>query len=620
MDLLVSLTGRIADLRALLGDGVTAEELPAAASALGDAEVVELVESASRLEQLAERVRIAAVGVIAARSTRAAGQAGVAQSRGHRSTVALVQEMTGATRAEAARQVRVAESLLETPAPQMVGATAGGVFTAEAETGTSDGDGADRADSPALPGSAPPWHAPLDRALLTGSLSTAQHDAIRRGLGSPPAGQRQEGAEAGAAGTGASDGAADTGASDGAAATTGAGASSETAVTAGTETSAGIESRIPDPATIQAWRTAAENLIIEAGHRTVEDLAKTARAIRDLLDPEGAESRYLARFERRSFRMWTDREGLHHADLVCDDTSAAWLRSIVDSALRPRRGGPRFIDPEERVRAKALVDDPRSNPQLAHDLVIDLLRAGALATPEQVFGTKQAGVRLVQVVDVDGTPGTGFFEDDPAPVPVGVAGQQVCSSGAVPVTIDRNGRPLDVGREQRLYTSKQRVALAIRDGGCRWPGCDRPPAYCEAHHIDEWQRDRGRTDLDRGILLCRFHHMQLHSNRWKITRDRTGPDRYGPFLLHPPPELSGDANAPGPNTAGPNVPGPYTAGLHTPGTDAPGTDAPGTDTSAPDTLGPGAPGPREMPPRLALRYAWNQPEPKPPRRRFPAAA
>jgi hypothetical protein len=107
-------------------------------------------------------------------------------------------------------------------------------------------------------------------------------------------------------------------------------------------------------------------------------------------------------------------------------------------------------------------------------------------------------------------------------VPAGVVAQQACASGIVPVTIDRAGRPLDVGREQRLYTARQRIALAIRDGGCRWPGCDRPPAYCEAHHIDEWQKDQGCTDLDRGVLLCRFHHMQLHANSWRITRTGDG--------------------------------------------------------------------------------------------------
>lgn len=207
----------------------------------------------------------------------------------------------------------------------------------------------------------------------------------------------------------------------------------------------------------------------------------------------------------------------------------------------PAAAGPRFVDPGEHARAQELVADPRSNEQLEFDLFMDVLRAGSLADAETVFGARQAGVRLVQIVtDTGENPKAGemarpgpagpvYTEDGMHALPVPAAQQQVCASGVVPVAVDRRGRPLDVGREQRLYTSRQRVALAVRDGGCRWPGCDRPPAYCEAHHIDEWRKDRGRTDLDRGILLCRFHHLQLHHNRWRITRNRTDD-----FVLHDP--------------------------------------------------------------------------------------
>ena len=56
-----------------------------------------------------------------------------------------------------------------------------------------------------------------------------------------------------------------------------------------------------------------------------------------------------------------------------------------------------------------------------------------------------------------------------------------------------------------------------------------PASYCEAHHIDHVATENGRTDIDRGILLCRFHHMQLHNNGWKIIRDG-----HGAFILVPP--------------------------------------------------------------------------------------
>jgi hypothetical protein len=93
---------------------------------------------------------------------------------------------------------------------------------------------------------------------------------------------------------------------------------------------------------------------------------------------------------------------------------------------------------------------------------------------------------------------------------------------------------MNVGREQRLFTSRQRIGLAARDGGCMWIGCDRPPSWTEAHHIDFWERDHGETDAERGILLCKHHHLLAHDHGWEIRRTR------GMFWLIPPPSIDPD--------------------------------------------------------------------------------
>ena len=81
---------------------------------------------------------------------------------------------------------------------------------------------------------------------------------------------------------------------------------------------------------------------------------------------------------------------------------------------------------------------------------------------------------------------------------------------------------VDLGRDLIV------LQVAARDGGCRWPGCERPPPWCEAHHIDHWHRDHGKTNIADGVLLCRHHHLLAHNNGWEITR--AGPH----YLLHPP--------------------------------------------------------------------------------------
>ncbi|MEV5069749.1 DUF222 domain-containing protein [Microbacterium sp. LMI12-1-1.1] len=472
------------ELRAVIGDDIESGEVAAAVQRLTDDGVITLIEQATVLVRGGESLRIAGSGVVAARSTRDAGHGGLAQTRGHRSPVSLIQDLTGTTRADAAKQVRLGEALAEN-----VPALAGDLI----DRGTGEVGAAGEPVAAPTPVRARPWHAALGDALMTGKLTSAQHDAIYRGLGAPPL--LPAGDDGGLEASEAS------------------------------SISADVTS---------AWETAAAQLIDEAALRTVDELGSAARSIRDVLDPVGADRRFEERFHGRSFRTWTDRDGTRRGTFQFEDEGGAWIEAIIGTALRPRRGGPRFVDSDERTRAADLVADPRSNDQLAYDLIIDVLRAGALADAPTVFGTRQPGIRIVSTTTahrdaVDGRPAVALLEDSGTSVPGWLVAQHACSVGTRAVIHDEHGNPLDLGREARLYSPKQRIALAIRDGGCRWTGCDRPASYCEAHHIDHWHRDHGKTDIDRGILLCRFHHMQLHHGGWRITRHGDGD-----FLLHPP--------------------------------------------------------------------------------------
>ncbi|KAA9111546.1 HNH endonuclease signature motif containing protein [Microbacterium rhizomatis] len=471
MNILTSMRERLDALAGWEELDVDAAVLPAFALRLSDESVVGALADVAALANHAGRLQAVLAGVAAQRSRRGEGHTGLAAGHGHATPASLIQSITGGTKADAARQVRVGVSLLE---------------------GVADPVSAEPTSPPAL--QAPPWDEPLRRALLGGAVTPAQHDAIRCGLGDP-----------------------------------------DVAAPPSVEGGAGESADADQAAVREAWMLAAEGLVAEASGMPVEELAKRSRVVRDLLDPTGAEARYARRYENRSYRAWVDGGGQHHARIVFDDEMALWVRSMLDSALRPRRGGPRFVNSDDRAVADQLRDDPRSNEQLAYDLVMDVLRAGALATARDVFGARQPGVRIVTVNDIEGPRDAfgrllaiGHAEDGGDALPGSVVGRAVCATGTVAVTVDRHGNPLDVGREHRLYTPKQTLALAVRDGGCRWPGCARPASYCEAHHCDHFS-EGGGTDIDRGILLCRHHHMTLHNQGWRITRDRLDE-----FVLHPP--------------------------------------------------------------------------------------
>lgn len=95
-----------------------------------------------------------------------------------------------------------------------------------------------------------------------------------------------------------------------------------------------------------------------------------------------------------------------------------------------------------------------------------------------------------------------------------------CDGSISRIVIGPAGEILDSGRATRCFTAAQRRAIVARDRHCRWPGCDRPSGWCDAHHRVHWV-DGGATSVDNGVLLCGRHHRQLHRDNHRID---IGPD------------------------------------------------------------------------------------------------
>lgn len=441
---------------------------------LDDDGLLGLLADATEARTALELIVAGASAEVSRRSARDLGYRGLAQRKGARSGTALVQQITGLTRSDVTRAVEAGAELAAPQRPVPPGERAT-VATAAAEP------------------AAPEWLDTLRRALASGRLTQARFHAIRTGLGDPP-----------------------------------------------------IE-RYPELAPDflpQAWTRAVRALLEEAALVPVEELRAQARVARDRLDPVGVTLRFEERFTARSFRSWIDENGQRHAHILFDDDAGAWVDALLQAALRPRRG-PRFVGTDAERNSRAADADQRSNEQLQYDTFIAVLRTGANADPEQAFGDRQPGVRILVESTAVTTPGVrgqmhvtgvGHLEDGGHAVPGGVVEARLCDAGAIPVIWDADGRPLDVGRELRLFTRKQRIAIAARDGGCMWPSCPAPVSQCEYHHIDHWWEDHGRTDVDDGIALCRNCHLRLHNQRWRITRARDPITHLDTYWLHPPPD------------------------------------------------------------------------------------
>ena len=281
-----------------------------------------------------------------------------------------------------------------------------------------------------------------------------------------------------------------------------------------------------------ALAVAADALCLEATILDADRLFVRARELRAELDEHLIADQERARRDARSLRVFVQPDGMTRLVWTLDPESAAVVIDLLDRATSPRRGGPRFASPDASAHAARIAADGRTTPQLASDVFLELLRQGSAADSSLLLATGAPSVRVVVRADqLASGAGAARLEGQRERISVPTAQRLACEGATVAVAIDSSGQPLDVGREQRLYTRRQRIALSVRDSGCRWPGCERPPSWCEAHHIKHWARDGGRTDTADGILLCRHHHLLAHNNGWEISRDAAD------FALIPPSDI-----------------------------------------------------------------------------------
>ncbi|MEP7736162.1 DUF222 domain-containing protein [Nocardioides sp. 31GB23] len=151
-----------------------------------------------------------------------------------------------------------------------------------------------------------------------------------------------------------------------------------------------------------------------------------------------------------------------------------------------QRLGAAFVELVERLDPKDLPKAGGVNATVVVTMTLDSLKDGLAAA------TLDTGDRLSAAT----------------------ARRLACEAGVVPVVLGGKSQPLDVGRAKRYFTPGQRIAMGIRDGGCTAKGCDAPPAMCHGHHDDPWSC-HGHTDLDRGRLLCPYHHRRIHDPEYE---------------------------------------------------------------------------------------------------------
>ena len=299
----------------------------------------------------------------------------------------------------------------------------------------------------------------------------------------------------------------------------------------------GAMTRLPALLNDTERSTVEADLVDRAQKHSVDDLRRAAKRAVEVLDAEWAdrlEAQTLKDEEgraRRQAEFWmrpADDDGMVEGGFTIPQLEADILKTALESYPSPRHDCT--SQPDESTE---LLDE---RPTYRHKLgqaFTEIL--GHL--PTDSLGN-HGGVAATLVVTTDyetlkgqvERAGTNSHGNRVSPDTIR---QLACTAGILPVVMSGRSRVMAVGRKRRLYHSGQRVALAIRDGGCAFPGCDRAPGWCEAHHINPWGTG-GNTNLDDGVLLCARHHRIIHHTDWDVRLSRDGtPEFIPPISVDP---------------------------------------------------------------------------------------
>jgi hypothetical protein len=207
-------------------------------------------------------------------------------------------------------------------------------------------------------------------------------------------------------------------------------------------------------------------------------------------------------YRRRGVTFSVDNNGVMHLKGVLDAHNAALVQAAFDAMDRPDAddtpGGVRT--PAQR-RADDLGELARrfltgaDEPETSH-------RRGSSPTHHVIV--------FANPDDRCGETADGHVTDP------GLMDLFACTAWFSKITFDDHGEVLDLSRRARLFSAAQRKAVIARDRHCQFPGCDRPPSWCDVHHVEHWQHG-GPTNLTNGVLICHQHHRLLHTKHWALT-------------------------------------------------------------------------------------------------------
>ncbi|HYT14145.1 MAG TPA: DUF222 domain-containing protein, partial [Candidatus Nitrosopolaris sp.] len=223
-------------------------------------------------------------------------------------------------------------------------------------------------------------------------------------------------------------------------------------------------------------------------------LRRATAQLRHCLQPDEVLKDANDQHERRYLYLSQTFDGMFRIDGQLDAEGGAVLETAINSVMGP-----------------PTADDNRTAAQRRADAWVDIARRQLdIGQLPQVGGQKPHLMVTVDMATLTKTPGSQAAELEWAqPIPAETARRFACDCTITPVFMGAESHQVDAGRTSRVIPPSMRRALIARDRHCRFPGCDRPVAWTQGHHLEHWA-DGGPTLPFNLALLCGRHHHLTH--------------------------------------------------------------------------------------------------------------
>ena len=248
------------------------------------------------------------------------------------------------------------------------------------------------------------------------------------------------------------------------------------------------------------------SLLAQASHSTPEQFARHCRQLNDRI----AHDQGILRSEQQKRETNLRRS-------ICPRTGMYRINAELD----PELGHRLFTNIDAEIAAIIARTEPANTDRnhLAAHALANLIAGGHQASRPAIT---EVVVHIDLATLIDGLHDNSICEfGDGTIIPLGTARRLACNAAIIPVVLNGDSVPVDIGRQQRLANRDQRRTLRTIYRNCAFAGCDVGFDRCEIHHLKEWT-DSGQTDLANLLPICSRHHHLIHEGGWTV---QLAPDR-----------------------------------------------------------------------------------------------